>query len=243
MPARLSILRWMNISRKKWLCQICFLVVATSSCAAITPAVSGSNTVVPTTTTLTVHEGRPGSLVLQLLAKKSGADTIELWRSSSGEDLILLQSTLLDDETEQLMATTGVLLVDPEPPLGALVYMTVFRAKGEMTQSTQPVEVHWTETPEAPNLVLESLSSHAVRLRWNHPPLNGCVVFRRDLISGERPSVLARMKASCNGVFLDTSVHPSGVYSYRVATSDLRHGFPRYSEPSAETYITIPEGP
>ncbi len=243
MPARLSILSWMNTPLTKWLCQMCFLVVFTSSCAAITPAVPGLAAVAPTTTILSIHEGRPTSLVLQLVAQGSGADTIELWRSSNGEDLILLQSTPLDAQTEQMMATTGVLLVDPQPPLGASVYMTVFRAKGEMTQSTQPLEVQWTETPEAPNLVLEPLSTHAVRLRWNQPVQNGCVVFRRDLITGERPSVLARMKTSCDGVFLDTSVHPSGVYSYRVATSDLSHGFPRFSEPSAETYITIPEGP
>jgi len=233
----------MNTSLEKWLAQTCFLWVCVSGCAAITPAITGADAAESEASTLSVYEGRPSSVVLQLAATDPTADTIELWRATDAQEPILVQTTALDEATRLSITQAGVLLVDHEPPFGALVYMVVFRAKGEMTQTTSPVKVQWEASPEAPILALESLGTQSVRLRWNQAVQDGCVVFRRDLISGEKPRVLARMNASCDGAFLDTSVHPSGVYSYRVATSDLRFGFPRYSEPSVETYITIPEGP
>lgn len=275
MPVRLPILMLMN-ALPTWLCRTCFLLVFTSGCAAITPALTGSEEVETNAAALEIYEGRPTSAVLQLSAKVSTADTIELWRAVDGDEPELIQDINLDDAIQQQMADSGVLLID-HPPLGALNYMVVFRSKGQMTQATAPLEIQWSAGPEPPTLKLEALSTavsnrqdasaptdgqdasvpkpdarvpepdarvpsvYAVRLTWDHPTHHGCAVFRRDLLTDEAPEVLTRMKASCTGVFLDVSVRPSGVYSYRVATSDLSQGFPRYSEPSVETYITIPE--
>lgn len=241
MLARLSILKRMN-APKTWLCRICLLVLLTTSCAAIKPAVTGDAPAQNDTATLRVYEGRPTSIVMELQAEDSSAQTMELWRSVDGGPAELIQNTQLDPATRAQMAASGVLLVDAEAPFGTLLYQVVFRVADEMSESTV-LKVQWEPGPIAPMLRLESLGTGAVRLRWDQPSQNGCVVFRRDLLTGERPKVLTRMKESCDGLFLDTGVHASGVYSYRVATSDLSHGFPRYSEPSDETYVTIPEGP
>jgi hypothetical protein len=240
-PARLSILKPMN-APNTWLCHRFLLVLFTTSCAAITPAVTGAPPAQNGTATLEVYEGRPASIVLQLQASDSSAETMELWRSVNGGPAELIQNTQLDQPTRTQIAASGVLLVDAEAPFGTLLYQVVFRVADQMSESTV-LKVQWEPGPSSPTLRLESLGTGAVRLRWDQPSQNGCVVFRRDLLTGERPKVLTRMKASCDGLFLDTRVHAAGVYSYRVATSDLSHGFPRYSEPSDETYVTIPEGP
>ncbi len=225
-----------------WLCHTCFLVLFTTSCAAIQPAITGATPAQNPSATLTVYEGRPASIVLELQAIESSAETMELWRSVDGGPAELIQNTLFDQATRAKMADSGVLLVDADAPFGTLLYQVVFRVADDMSESTV-VKVQWVPGPSAPTLRLESLGTSAVRLRWDQPSQNGCVVFRRDLLTGDRPKVLTRMKGSCDGLFLDTDVHASGVYSYRVATSDLSRGFPRYSEPSDETYVTIPEGP
>ncbi|MEZ4462154.1 MAG: hypothetical protein R3E66_21020 [bacterium] len=212
------------------------VVFTLTGCAALKPPLPAQSQTPLPTRALRAVEGRPSSVVLELTGDFQDTQAIELWRSSEGEDPVVLEVIPVDETTRASMGSQ-VAIIDRAPVVGNLTYVAVLKTK-EATAQVQ-TEIRWAPATPAPTLT-GTVEGASVLLAWSGTPVQGCLVFRRDVLTEQRASLLAKV-IPCQEGFVDTRVTPSGVYVYRVATIDHSAGYPRYSEPSAEIYVTVPE--
>ena len=185
---------------------------------------------------LRAAEGRPSSLVLELAGPLQDAQSVELWRSVDGQEPVSLEVVQFDDATRASVGNQ-VAIIDRSPVTGDLTYLALLRTKQSTAQAQ--ATIRWAEAAASPNLT-GTVEGASVTLRWTGLPQDGCLVFRRDILTEERASLLAKIIPR-HEEFVDTNVVPSGVYVYRVSTIDNSAGYPRYSDPSDELYVTVPE--
>lgn len=177
-----------------------------------------------------IAEIRPGAVVLEV--RGVAATHIELWRDAGG-GAQLLEATDLDPAQSEALAA-GATLIDQAPVPGSLVYTVVLQQHAGPTQQAR-TSVVWAPAPPPPDVTVAFLPDVGVHLKWDGP--SGCLVLRRDVIANGRWEV-AQRSATCHGEFVDTTATAGAVYAYRVATSAWPDGYPRYSQPSPEVYVT-----
>lgn len=214
-------------------------VSAISGCASLTPAVELPQSSSPPahSEALTVMEGRPSSLRMNLKTEFP-AQTLELWRSVDQLEPEKLQEISVTPELAANLSQ-GIGIIDASPRVGTATYTIVMKNEDEAQRLQLTVE--WQKILPTPALRGSAIGARAVHLTWASSG-DGCVVFRRDVVLNTRLGRVASL-TNCDGTFIDTQVEPTGVYAYRVATRTTDAGYIRYSEPSPEVYVILPEAP
>ena len=164
-----------------------------------------------------------------------------MWRGEDGADPSLLQDIPLNEPLLAKLQSSGVAFVDKTAKSSQLAYVLVGVEGSNAVAVSESLAIALEASPPRPQVQSEPFS-RGVELSWAPTPGLGAVIFRRDLIQGERqPKRIAELDASALNVFVDHDVQSGGAYAYRVALArDYDGVFRHYGPPSDEIYVTVP---
>jgi hypothetical protein len=188
---------------------------------------------------LTLDEGRPGSIQLSATGLGDSSGTVELYRRNQDGDpnSWILRSTIAYHGDQSLTIQDTV---DDSPQKMLYVIVTSF-PDGEPTRSNLLL-ISPPKSQPPHTLDAKILASRFVELTWmSHQP-ELIRVFRRDVLNGEAHpgSFLVEMASENAGQFVDRTVRPGGVYSYSIEALDMRKSQRWSTGFSSEVYVSVP---
>ncbi len=182
-------------------------------------------------------------LKFRLYASETTAgDSVEVWRRSNSSEWTNIQTIAVDDALADALATGHARWTDPlDDASGTLEYRLRIISDDQATLS-EPIpagDARWLQPPTPriepddtrPRVVVEWEDSHRLEAR----------LLRRDVLSDDDFTPVAIVDGAAGNKFVDTTVEPGGVYSYRIQFVDRIDDVPRFS-PFVETdYVVIPD--
>ncbi len=189
-----------------------------------------------------VEEVRPSSVVLRITLRNAAEfSALDILRDDGDSELKLLQSVELSPKIAASIEGDGIVFVDRDPVANSQYVVAAVRAD-QTSELSEVLPISLQKTPEPPNAPTATVMPGAVELTWKSSETVGAVVFRRDLVSGQkRPERIGVVSTSAGGVFVDPNVMPGGAYAYRIALARDYGDFLQFGPPSDELYVTVPD--
>lgn len=194
-------------------------------------------------------EARPNGLLLQLNAhilppQLKSAKAI-IYKRKDDEDLHILQELTLDEQlAARLKETRGVRLLDKSmtPNTRYSYTFEMHSPTFKKPQRSTRLDWHWDEVLKAPKgLVARADVPPFVELTWAHKKEWGVVIFRRNVLQGERrPKLLPWVFAQTQGLYLDRTIRPGHIYAYRLGYARKKQGVMIYGHLTQELFVTVP---
>lgn len=202
------------------------------------------------------EEARPNGLLLRLSMEDLGEEAtpdgarLELWRAIDDQPAAVVQQVALKPRTARALRGAGVAILDGDARAETQLAYQLRLITGEDELQSPVTRLRWDAPPPAPTtLEAVALSEDAVQLAWDAPKEWGALIFRRDL--QRAPDTLGRVaqvRAHAQGIYVDRSARPGGLYAYRVSlarlvrTQEGDHEFSVFGAPSVEVYVATPSG-
>lgn len=224
--------------------------VVAAGCATLRPPVqfdSRSPTESTSAVELSVREGRPNGLLLELALRdevSESARALQLLRAEAGMEPQIYREIRLDEALLEALRTDGVEFLDRNVAAGVLVryQLRLVGSEDQPLAYSKLLRLTWKAPPRrARGLTGEASTPSTVELRWSSPPTHGAVIFRRNVLRDDStPERIADIGPDSAGVFVDTDVQPGVVYAYRISLAVDRGEFLQLAPPSEPVYVDVP---
>lgn len=211
-------------------------------CASLHPPIDAPADISPDELRVELLRGDPDGLHIALHAADAAAgDEVEIWRRREGEPWHHRQTIAIDDALVAPLQTGDVQWRDPLSSESASLQYRLRHVGDDRQRLSEPVELLWFGWPEPPQSNAEADDDARVVVSWDIEIDADVRIQRRDVLADGEFRPVAIVDAAAGGRFEDPDVEAGGVYAYRLQTVDRRGAVPRFSGPSPEVYVSVPE--